>query len=134
MIDTRIKPLRYWVQKVLPLVYDDSLSYYELLNKVVNKLNEVVDTDNVLIEDVNDLDGRVSTIEATLDELTSGDYSEILERYISEAIKMVFFGLTDTGYFVAYIPDSWDDITFNTTEYDITVPCMTDFGHLVLSY
>lgn len=134
MIDTRIKPLRYWVQKVLPIVYDDSLSYYELLNKVVDKLNEVVDTDNVLIEVVNDLDGRVSTIEATLDELTSGGYSEILERYISEAIKMVFFGLTDTGYFVAYIPDSWDDITFNTTEYDITVPCMTDFGHLVLSY
>ena len=25
---------RYWCQKVLPLVYDDSLSYYELLNKI----------------------------------------------------------------------------------------------------
>lgn len=134
MIDSRIKPLRYWVQKVLPLVYDDSLSYYELLGKVVSKLNEVVDTSNVLIEDVNDLDGRVSTIEVTLSQLTSGGYNDIIESYISEAIKMVFFGLTDTGYFVAYIPESWDDITFNTTEYDITVPCMTDFGHLVLSY
>lgn len=38
--------LRYWVQKVLPLVYDDSLSYYELLNKVVWKLNEVIETTN----------------------------------------------------------------------------------------
>lgn len=37
-----IKPLRAWVQKVLPLVYDDSLSYYELLCKVVYKLNEVI--------------------------------------------------------------------------------------------
>ena len=27
---------RFWCQTVLPLVYDDSLSYYELLNKVVN--------------------------------------------------------------------------------------------------
>lgn len=134
MIDTRIKPLRYWVQKVLPLVYDDSLSYYELLCKVVDKLNEIVDTDNVLVESVNDLDGRVSTIEITLNQLTSGGYNDIIESYISEAIKMVFFGLTDTGYFVAYIPDSWDDITFNTTEYDITVPCMTEYGHLVLSY
>lgn len=134
MIDTRIKPLRYWVQKVLPLVYDDSLSYYELLNKVVNKLNEVIDTDNVLIEDVNDLDGRVSAIEITLNQLTSGDYSEIIESYISEAIKMVFFGLTDAGYFIAYIPDSWSDITFNTTGYDITVPCISEYGHLVLSY
>ena len=37
-----IVPVRVWVQKVLPLVYDDSLSYYELLNKVVAKVNEVI--------------------------------------------------------------------------------------------
>lgn len=53
---------------------------------------------------------------------------------VGEMMRMVFFGLTDTGYFVAYIPESWNDITFNTTEYDITVPLMPDFGHLVLSY
>lgn len=35
--------LRYWCQKVLPLVYDDSLSYYELLCKVVAKINEIID-------------------------------------------------------------------------------------------
>lgn len=53
---------------------------------------------------------------------------------VGEMMRIVFFGLTDTGYFVAYIPESWNDITFNTTEYDITVPLMPDFGHLVLSY
>lgn len=53
---------------------------------------------------------------------------------VGEMMKMVFFGLTDSGYFVAYIPESWNDITFNTTEYDIQVPIMHDFGHLVLSY
>ena len=37
-----IEKLRIWCQKVLPLVYDDSLSYYEVLTKVVNKLNEVI--------------------------------------------------------------------------------------------
>ena len=44
-----IKPFRFWSQKVLPLVYDDSLSYYEVLNKVVGKLNEVIDfvTNNI---------------------------------------------------------------------------------------
>ena len=26
---------RFWCQKVLPLVYDDSLSYYEVLCKIV---------------------------------------------------------------------------------------------------
>ena len=33
---------RFWCQKVLPIVYDDSLSYYELLNKVVVYLNNVI--------------------------------------------------------------------------------------------
>lgn len=53
---------------------------------------------------------------------------------VGEMIKMVFFGLTDTGYFVAYIPESWEDITFNTTAYDIVVDLMPEYGHLVLSY
>lgn len=33
---------RFWCQTALPLVYDDSLSYYELLNKVVVYLNNVI--------------------------------------------------------------------------------------------
>lgn len=38
-----INPFRFWCQKVLPLVYDDSLSYYETLCRVVDKLNEVIE-------------------------------------------------------------------------------------------
>ena len=52
---------------------------------------------------------------------------------IESLIKMVFFGITDDGYFVAYIPESWDDIIFNTAGLDITVPD-TDYGTLILSY
>ena len=33
---------RFWCQKVLPLTYDDSLSYYELLCKMVNYLNDTI--------------------------------------------------------------------------------------------
>lgn len=40
---SNITPFRYWCHKALPLVYDDSLSYYELLCKVVEKLNEVIE-------------------------------------------------------------------------------------------
>ena len=47
--------------------------------------------------------------------------------------KMVFFAITDTGYFVAYIPGTWDDIIFNTSGYDENLLTI-DFGHLVLSY
>ena len=52
---------------------------------------------------------------------------------VGELVKMVFFGLTDDGYFVAYIPDSWDDIIFNTTGLDISIADI-DYGHLVLSF
>ena len=43
---TDIGQLRFWCQKILPLVYDDSLSYYEFLCKVLKKLNEVIDLVN----------------------------------------------------------------------------------------
>lgn len=53
MYDYRgLRPLRYWSQKVLPLVYDDSLSYYEVLSKVTKKLNEVIE---YVTNDINDL-------------------------------------------------------------------------------
>lgn len=57
-----------------------------------------------------------------------------LLNIVGELAKQVFFGLTTDGYFVAYIPESWDDIRFNTTEYDIKIPTFPVFGHLVLSY
>lgn len=37
-----LKPFEFWCQKVLPLVYDDSLSYYELLCKVIDYLNKTI--------------------------------------------------------------------------------------------
>ena len=40
--NSNLTPFRFWCQKVLPTEYDDSLSYYELLNKVVEKLNESI--------------------------------------------------------------------------------------------
>ena len=52
---------------------------------------------------------------------------------IAAAIKHVFFGITDDGYFVAYIPDSWNDIIFGTSGLD-DFPAGVDYGHLTLSY
>ena len=52
---------------------------------------------------------------------------------IGELVKMVFFGITDDGYFVAYIPESWSDIIFGTTGLD-DFPAGVDYGHLTLSF
>lgn len=57
-----ISPVHFWVQKVLPLVYDDALSYYEVLSKVVLKLNEIIEIVNPIGT------GIESTIQAYLDQ------------------------------------------------------------------
>lgn len=43
-------PFKFWCQMALPLTYDDSLSYYELLNKVVSYLNNTI-SDVANVED-----------------------------------------------------------------------------------
>ena len=53
---------------------------------------------------------------------------------VGELVKSVYFGITDAGYFVAYIPENWEEITFNTTEYDFHTDLQPQYGHLVLSY
>lgn len=44
-----IDKLKYWCNKILPLVYDDSLSYYEVLCKTSAKLNEVIESTNGIL-------------------------------------------------------------------------------------
>ena len=44
---TNVDPMiPFWCHKILPLVYDDSLSYYETLCKFIQKLNEVSEAVN----------------------------------------------------------------------------------------
>ena len=50
-----IGTFRHWCQKVLPAVYDDSLSYYEVLCKLTNYLNEVIENNNAMGQDVTSL-------------------------------------------------------------------------------
>lgn len=45
---TDLRDLKCCVPKILPLVYDESLSYYEVICKLVNKVNEVADSVNAV--------------------------------------------------------------------------------------
>lgn len=66
-----IDKLKYWCNKILPLVYDDSLSYYEVLCKTSAKLNEVIDSTNGLLAAwntyKNDIDKAFGDYTAGLD-------------------------------------------------------------------
>ena len=116
------------------------------LDYILRKMKEYVDGFEELEEWKAQHEAEYEKLKAYIDALNSGDFPESfqvsmrlwLERnafdIIGSMIKNVYFGLTDTGYFVAYIPESWSDITFNTTVYDIVVELMPEYGHLVLSY
>lgn len=49
---TKLEPFRFWCQKVIPLVYDESLSYYELLCKVVDYLNKTMEDVDLMASDM----------------------------------------------------------------------------------
>ena len=76
-------PNNIFIPKIVPLVYDDTLSYYEFLCKVLNKMNECIVSLNALgvrvealeqavaqlQEIVDQFDERISTCEGNISEL-----------------------------------------------------------------
>lgn len=126
-----IRPLRFWCQKVLPLVYDDSLSYYEVLCKVREKLNEIIKEQNKQADIIKEIQEAIQK----LDEWIENFDTEFIEKVVREYLAtMIFVSITDTGYFMYHIPESWRNITFNTTGLDIELEMQPEYGHLVLSY
>ena len=63
-----IEKLRGWCHKVLPLVYDDSLSYYEVLCKVRAKINEVIDLTAEQNDVIEEAVQEITDWETTTDE------------------------------------------------------------------
>ena len=141
MLDVgNLERLQYWCQLVLPAVYDDSLSYYELLAKVVDKLNSVIDNANVMSDAIADNATAIKELQELFQKFQESGFDDYyraqieqwvkdnMENIIRDSIKMVFFGLTDDGYFCAYIPESWSDLTFDTG----AVYGRSDYGRLIL--
>ena len=73
-----IRPFRFWCNKILPLVYDDSLSYYKLLCKVVDYLNKVITQTNENTDYINTLGKMIE------DYLSSPEIKEIIEDKLDE--------------------------------------------------
>lgn len=133
MSDMNFKKLptfRFWCQKVLPLVYDDSLSYYEILCKVVKYINNLIENQKELSNELINLQKEIDVIQKWIDNFDTAYAEKIIEKYLA---TMIFVEISDAGYFIYYIPEKWEDITFNTTGLDVEIP-NTDYGRLVLSY
>lgn len=126
----KIPTFRFWCQKVLPLVYDDSLSYYEVLCKVVDYINKIINDSNSVISEINELKAELAIVQEWIDNFDTSYAEKIIEDNLAH---MIWVGLDDNGYIVYYIPNGWQDIIFNTTGLDIFLDGY-DYGHLVLSF
>lgn len=123
--------IRFWCFKVLPLVYDDSLSYYEVLCKMRDKLNEMIDSMSDLNDTIKEIQAAIAQIQKWIDDFDTSFIERLVREYLA---TMIFVEINDAGYVVYNIPDGWDSITFNTTGLDIWLDLQPEYGHLVLSY
>lgn len=125
---------KFWCYKVLPLVYDDSLSYYEILCKMVTYINNLIETDKLQNDEINKLKQEVQEVQKWINNFDTRFAESIIASYLA---TMIFVTISDEGYIIYTIPSRWDNITFNTTGLDIENNIGVgnyDYGHLVLSY
>lgn len=108
---------------------------WKIIAKLMDYSNEIGTQTNINTADV-----------ATLKELftkfiKSGFedyYADLLRAWLDNNVqvvydrlaKQVYFGLTDDGYFCAYVPDGWSDITFDTG----AVYGTPEYGRLILGF
>lgn len=123
-------PFRWWCQTVLPLVYDESLSYYEVLCKVVDYINKLIEQDVIFGEELAAIEGELDKVTEWIENFNTIYAEKVIKDCLA---TMIFVGINDDGYIVYYIPEEWKDITFNTTGLDIQIDDM-EYGRLVLSY
>lgn len=137
-----VRPLlAYAVQKVLPAVYDDSLSYYEVLAKVQHSLNEVISSLANLNEWQEAQDAVMLQLTQMVEDFIAGGYRDDFDQFaqawlrenVEEALAlgshMVFFCLDDSGYFKAIIPQKWAMVFGTIVDYDDP-----NYGSLTITY
>lgn len=129
-----LEKFRFWCFKVLPLVYDDELSYYEVICKCVDYINNLIENDKAISNDIEELKQEIKIVQEWIDNYDTSFVESIIRDYLA---TMIFVGISDSGYIIYNIPANWNNITFNTTGLDISNNIGVgnyDYGHLVLSY
>lgn len=132
--------------KQLTKDYEDQLNQYkqatdknisDFKTAITNQQNTFESNINIKI---NELTDRVNDCYAEVEKLINGEYIETyvqalatwidnnLQVMVSKIVKYVWFEVNEDGYFVAYIPDTWDFIDFDTE----MNPDDEDYGKLAL--
>lgn len=126
----------------VPAVYWDVRTEEERYARLCHELGKVIAYADAMGADVKELTALYDELRAEFDKFKESGFEDYYAQQIAawveknmptiieQAIKFVFFGLTDDGYFCAYIPKSWTGIQFDTIM-DYT---SENYGSLVLKY
>lgn len=128
----------------IPKLYWDVKSQEQRILNLFQLLDKLVNYDDELAKELNLTKEEIEKLKETINELFNEDsdfwklFKAQLQKWvennmpslIEQNLKNVYFGLTDDGYFTAYVPESWSDITFDTgAEYGAYT-----YGRLILRY
>ena len=113
---TPVIPKLYWDvysaeqrMKQLCMSFDKVEHYLDYIANMMNEWN-LEFTEQIEQELTNMWQAVHEGYESELEKWFKND----AERIFKEMYSMVFFGLTQDGHFVAYVPESWSEIIFDT--------------------
>ena len=126
----------------IPKMYWDVTSQEQRILTICKQIHKLVCYADMLSDKINVDHLHLEELQELFDKFMESGfddyYAEQVEKWINDhleyiyryTIKQIYFGLTEDGYFVAYIPESWEDITFDTIM-NFSDP---NYGALTLSY
>ena len=138
-----ITPFPLWTEftPTLPNLYWDVDSHEERIKRICLELKKLLGYVDYLGDNVNLDHKTIEELQRAFQSFIDGHYDEYYEKVISDwvkenmpeiigqAVHMVFFGLTEDGYFCAYIPEEWAFVFDTDMDYSSDT-----YGHIIIDY
>ena len=110
----------------IPKLYWDVHSQEQRIHHICEMLDKIICYADFLGDKVEINIGEIEALKSEFEEFKAHGfddyYLEQIEKWVNDnleelyrlLVKQVYFGLTLDGHFVAYIPESWNDIILDT--------------------
>lgn len=105
---------RYWVQSTLPMVYDDGLTYYELLSKVIAYINNLIEDNKTMIDNIDEVYEAFNNLQDYVNNYFDNlDLDPIIDQKVDEEITQLMtdgrmLALIEQLIITSYVPQFVD--------------------------
>lgn len=126
----------------IPKLYWDAFSQEQRIHAICRQLGKIIGYADYLSTQIDENRNDIDELKALFDKFMESGfddyYAEQIENWVNDnlgylyetLVKQVYFGLTLDGHFIAYIPESWSDIVFDTgANYELDT-----YGRLILRW